>query len=144
MANSKYTIKKGNEICRLMMAGMSARKVMARKDMPNRDTLYKWLAADKVFADQYVRACDIRRSERYDQMEEEVDNTPPDKDEIAKTRLKIDVIKWQLSKEEPKKYGDKLDLSSDGEPIEPVIVFEMRLPETKKVIQPEEAKIIAK
>lgn len=36
---------------------------------------------------------------------------------VSALRIQIDSIKWILSKLVPKKYGDKIDLTSDGEPI---------------------------
>lgn len=34
-------------------------------------------------------------------------------------KVKIDAYKWRASKLAPKRYGDKLDLTSDGQPIIP-------------------------
>jgi len=36
---------------------------------------------------------------------------------VAGMRLKIDSMKWILSKLMPKKYGDKLDVTSDSKPV---------------------------
>jgi hypothetical protein len=36
------------------------------------------------------------------------------KDMLGHRRLKIDTIKWQLGKLNPKKFGDKLDLTSES------------------------------
>jgi hypothetical protein len=56
-----------------------------------------------------VRACKIRREDRFEKLEDVIDK----EEDVQRARLKVDVIKWQLSKEEPKKYGDKLDMTSD-------------------------------
>ncbi len=96
----------------------SLRKICLEDSMPSRDTIYRWLTLHKDFSDQYVRACMIRREDRFEAMEE-----IPDKEaDTQKARLKVDILKWQLSKENPKKYGDKVDLTSDGEKIQPVLV----------------------
>ena len=42
---------------------------------------------------------------------------PLSPDVIAHNRLRIDTLKWTLSKMLPKVYGDKLDLTSGGEKI---------------------------
>jgi hypothetical protein len=36
---------------------------------------------------------------------------------VQRDRLRIDTRKWLLSKLEPKKYGDKVDVTSGNEPI---------------------------
>ena len=43
---------------------------------------------------------------------------------VHRDKLRTDVRKWMLSKMVPKKYGDKLDLTSEGEKIEvaPIIL----------------------
>lgn len=43
-------------------------------------------------------------------------------------RLKIDTKKWLMSKRFPKKYGDKMDVTSDGEKL-PLITFTFASPE---------------
>jgi hypothetical protein len=36
---------------------------------------------------------------------------------VARSKLQIDARKWKASKLAPKKYGDKMDLTTDGEKI---------------------------
>ena len=110
---TKYTQELADEICRRLLAGNSLSKVSRDDDMPNRDTIHTWLATHTEFSDNYVRACKIRRENRFDDLEEVVDTT----EDVQRARLKVDVIKWQLSKEEPKKYGDKIDVTTDGEKV---------------------------
>ena len=38
---------------------------------------------------------------------------------IQRSKLRVDTRRWALSKMQPKKYGDKLDITSNGEKIEP-------------------------
>jgi hypothetical protein len=38
-------------------------------------------------------------------------------DALGHRRLLIDTIKWRLGKERPEKYGDKLDVTSDGQAL---------------------------
>jgi hypothetical protein len=83
-------------------------KICQDDDMPNRDTIYQWLNNNKGFSDNYARACTLRREERFEKMEE----IPDLEEDVQRARLKIDVLKWQLSKEEPRKYGDKLELDN--------------------------------
>ena len=41
------------------------------------------------------------------------------KEVVNRSRLRVDTRKWLLSKLIPKKYGDKIDVTSGGERIQP-------------------------
>lgn len=107
---SKFTQDLAKEICRRIIEGNSLSSVCRADDMPHRDSVHTWLAGNKEFSDNYARACEIRRLNRYDDME----NIARNEQDVQRARLILDTIKWQLSKEEPKKYGDRLDLNSES------------------------------
>lgn len=111
---SLFTDELAREICALVISGTNLNQICSRDDMPNRDTLYSWLASKQDFSDNYARACKIRREFKFEALQEIVDQ----EEDVQRARLKVDVIKWQLGKEEPKKYGDKLDITSKDEKIE--------------------------
>ena len=104
-----YTPELADRICELLMSGLSTTKICEKDEMPHRSTLNEWLSKHWDFADKYVRACKIRRESRFEKLEEIVDSV----EDVQRARLKVDVIKWQLSKEEPKKYWDKIDMTTD-------------------------------
>ena len=110
---TEYSQQLATEICERILAGNSLSKVCKADDMPARSSVNKWLAENTEFSDNYVRACKIRRENRFEDLDEVVDTT----EDVQRARLKVDVIKWQLSKEEPKKYGDKLDMTTDGKAL---------------------------
>jgi len=101
-------------ICSRIEDGESLRKICLDDTMPNRSSVNKWLSENKDFSDQYARACVVRRENKFDEMYTVAEQT----EDVPRARLLVDVLKWQLSKEEPKKYGDKLDMTSNGEKIE--------------------------
>ena len=106
-------------------------KITQDEDMPSRDVIYDWLAVNKDFSDNYARACKIRREERFEKMED----IPDQEEDVQKARLKVDILKWQLSKEEPKKYGDKLDHTTDGQAMPaPILLMPGPNDEEKDVI----------
>jgi hypothetical protein len=43
--------------------------------------------------------------------------------DINRDRLRVDTRKWLLAKLHPKKYGEKLDVTSDDKPIIPPIIL---------------------
>jgi len=110
---SLYTKELAEKICRHITNGGTLNKLCNKKAFPNRDTVYNWLLIHGEFADMYTRACEIRREIKFESLTDMIDQ----EENPQKARLKLDAIKWQLSKEEPRKYGDRLDLTSGGERI---------------------------
>lgn len=96
-------------ICNRIEDGESLRKICSDDVMPNRSSVNKWLSENKNFSDQYARACVVRRENKFDEMYTVAEDT----EDVPRARLLVDVLKWQLSKEEPKKYGDRLDLTGE-------------------------------
>jgi len=113
--------------------GMPLRQILRLKDMPSTQTFYRWLKFDEEKSKRYARSSDIRADQIFDEMFDIADNGTNDYTEfensegikvskfnpenVQRSRLRIDTRKWALSKMNPKKYGDKLDLSSGGEKI---------------------------
>lgn len=126
---SRYSVDLSSQICSLIMAGQSLREVCRREDMPSRSTVQSWLVKHEEFSDQYARACQIRQEELFDEIFEIADDGSNDwmdrqvgdktvevvnQEAIQRSKLRIDARKWVLSKMNPKKYGEKLDLNHEG------------------------------
>ena len=110
-------------ILQISRDALSLRKVLIQSGMPSNETFYKWLDSDKAKSKQYARACEDRQDLLFDEIIEIADENEADvyiDNDIAKidgntvqrSRLKIDARKWALSKMNPKKYGDKLNVES--------------------------------
>lgn len=107
--------------------GLALRNILKRDNMPSVETFYKWINEDKEKAIQYARATEIRADKIFDEILTISDSTEDDiiidengnpitnHNVINRDRLRIDSRKWVLSKMQPKKYGDKLDVTSDNE-----------------------------
>ena len=109
--------------------GASLRSILRRDDMPSRYTFFEWLHNDEEKTNQYARACEVRAEQIFEDILEIADETQGDKkftesgeiidsEYVARSRIKIDARKWMLGKMHPKKYGDKLDVTSAGEKIQ--------------------------
>ena len=116
---SDYTQEIATTICGLMAEGMSLRKICALDGMPDKATVFRWLAKHPSFRDQYAQAQEDRTNamaeellEIADQYDAESDNATPD--HINRARLRIDTRKWLLAKMRPKKYGDKITQEHTG------------------------------
>ena len=127
---SLYTKELADLICERLASGESMRSISRDDDMPCMATMFKWLRENEEFSQQYARA----KAESADALVEEMLDIADDgtndwmekhgKDDagwiengehIQRSRVRIDTRKWIASKLKPKKYGEKLDLTSQGE-----------------------------
>lgn len=129
----EYTQEKGDEICADLAMGMSLRSVCLKDDRPAISTVFRWIRTYPEFRKQYEDA----KQESADAMAEEVLDIADDgtndyitkenkdgseyetvnSEHIQRSRLRVDTRKWLMAKMKPKKYGDKLDVVSDGEKL---------------------------
>lgn len=86
--------------------GRGLSDVCKDQDMPNRATVYRWLAEDEAFRRQYAVACEMRAEHMGDGIIDIADNAAPE--DTPRARLMIDARKWMMAKLAPKRYGDKL------------------------------------
>ena len=112
---------------------LSLRKVLIQDGMPSSETFYKWLDADKNKSKQYARACEDRHDTLFDEIIEIADENDADVsiiggeakidgNTVQRSRLKIDARKWALSKMNPKKYGDKIDLTTKDKELTTTVI----------------------
>ena len=117
-----------NQIIQEIEDGASLRSILKRVEMPSSTAFFEWLDNDKDKVLQYTRACEKRAEGIFEDILEIADNTHndtiitdkgeiPNTEWIARSRLKVDSRKWMLGKMNPKKYGDKIDHTTDGEKI---------------------------
>lgn len=124
---SDYRSALADIICELIADGKSLRKICDDEDMPNKATVFRWLALHKEFSDQYAKARESQADTLFDEVLAIADqyDSAQDKlevDHINRARLRIDARKWMAGKLRPKKYGEKLELSGDAEsPLQVVI-----------------------
>ncbi|MEB5837032.1 ubiquitin carboxyl-hydrolase [Pantoea dispersa] len=116
---SDYLPEVAANICSLLADGESLRKVCERPGMPNKATVFRWLAQHEEFRDQYAKATETRADAIFEEMFDIADEVAEESAAVAKARLRIDTRKWALARMNPKKYGEKVtqdvDLrSSDG------------------------------
>lgn len=111
--------------------------------------MFKWLAENPVFADQYARAMEIRKDVLFDEIQDIADTTQmgvkttrkgegdsatvetTEGDMIEHRKLRIESRKWMLGKLEPKKYGDRAEVDLSGTTKIVVTGGLPSLPETK-------------
>jgi len=127
---SDYTDELADTICERIADGESLRAICREDGMPGKATVFRWLASNEVFQDQYARARQAQADSLFDDVLEIVDDSRNDwmerngaddpgwalnGDHIQRTRLRVDARKWMAGKLRPKKYGEKLERASDPE-----------------------------
>ena len=128
MAATTYTDELATTLCERIALGESVRRICADEGMPCQSSVYKWLEEHEAFAEQYTRARARQAEFMLDEIIEIADDTTqdteygdagpkPNSEWIARSRLKVDARKWAMSKLAPKKYGEKLDLTSGDKPL---------------------------
>jgi hypothetical protein len=132
---SDYSDALADTICEKLMSGESLRAIARLPTMPDASTLFRWLELHEYFRNQYARARTVQADLKFDELQEIADDgtndwmTANDPDNPGykangehqqRSRLRVDTLKWRLSKMLPKKYGDKIETTLRTEPGEPV------------------------
>lgn len=131
-----YTPELGLEICEKIATSSKGlhRLCKDNQHFPNPKTIIQWLLEDKYpeFSKQYARAREEQAEFMIEETLEIADDGSNDTITIKKgdteidienkewtnrSRLRVDTRKWIASKLKPKKYGDKLDITTDGDKI---------------------------
>src|SRR5215211_1525921 len=130
---SDYSSEIACQICARMGEGESLRSICRDDAMPSLATVFRWLAGDPEFREQYARAMDARATHLAEEIIEISDDssgdavTDPetgdvrmDAEFVARSRLRVDSRKWLAARMSPRKYGDKITqehTGADGGPI---------------------------
>lgn len=128
---SSFTQETANAICELIAEGFTIRQICAREDMPSSTTIFRWIADNAEFREQYARAKDSQLERMADELVDIAEDGSNDweereskngstyialnKEAIERSRLRIDTRKWLLGKLKPKKYGDKITHQGDSD-----------------------------
>ena len=107
-------------------SGESINKICSTPDMPNRKSFFEWVQNNEDVQRRYQLAIIARTDFYAEEIIEIADdgskdtyldgdgNERTDNEVVARAKLRIDARKWFVSKMNPKKYGDKLELSGDA------------------------------
>lgn len=124
---SDFTQEIADAICERLADGESLRTICTAEDMPNKATVFRWLANNDAFRDQYASAREAQADALFDEILDISDDGSNDWMErknsdgqnigwmengeaLRRSALRVDARKWIAGKLRPKKYGDKLEL----------------------------------
>lgn len=130
---SIFTRELADRICEELALGNSLRTVCKGEEMPSLATVFKWFRTQEGFVEQYARAkeesadamaediLDIADDGTNDWMEIETKNggvqTVLNHEHVQRSKLRVDSRKWLMAKMKPKKYGDKIDMTTNGKEL---------------------------
>lgn len=89
-------------------------------------TIWRWIRENEEFGKQYASACqnrtDAQNEMLIDMGDEAIEASKKSKGGVGNAvvqayKLKADNFRWVMSKMKPKKYGDRLDLTTLGEKL---------------------------
>lgn len=115
-----------SKVVKAIQKGASLRSALKLPDTPSADTFVKWCDNDAKFAERYTRATKMRAEIIFEDIlniaDENYKDTyvdsegleRTDHDVIQRSKLRVDARKWVLAKMHPTKYGDKIDVTTDG------------------------------
>lgn len=118
-----------DQVCEGIADGRSLRSICNEPGMPNKATVFRWLAGNEAFRDQYARARDAQADAIFDEILDIADDASNDwmerrgeedsgwvvnGEHVQRSRIRIDARKWMAGKLRPKVYGDKLDVEHTG------------------------------
>lgn len=120
-----------NDICSLISEGSSLNKaiplIVEKYGKFERGTFYDWIDLNQDWRHKYARAIETRAEVKFESIEADYLEQPQRDPETGKIdtgwvqlqRLKIDAKKWELSKLNPRKYGEKvnIDHTTQGEKL---------------------------
>ena len=122
--NTSYSEEVVSAIFARIAQGESVVSICSDPKMPAQSAFYKWMDSKPELVERYACARKSQANTIFDKMLNVAETTEigitkkikPEGEEITEgdmlghRKLKIDTYKWILSKLEPKKYGEKIDI----------------------------------
>jgi hypothetical protein len=112
-----------------------ANTLKSNKDYPTAATFFNWLIDDPHKQTLYKYAREVLAHKLFDDLNDIAKGVDIENDSVVKVqrdRLRTDTIKFYISKILPKVYGDKIDVTSNGEAINVVSLGVGIKPELKE------------
>lgn len=114
------------EVCQRIEQGEPLRRVLRSDTSPMSASLFYEIVKDQTKSERYARAREIYSDIVFEEMLDIADCEDNDiveteegqrvnHDVIQRDRLRVDTRKWMLSKLQPKKYGDRLEVDQKTE-----------------------------
>lgn len=132
---TKYSKEIADKICEIISTSTKGLNAICKDGgFPVPSTIYLWLINNKEFSENYARAKEMQADFMMEEIIVIADDDSGDIIQgtessyangvsVQRAKLRTEVRKFAASKMAPKKYGDKLDVTSDGEKIPAPIIM---------------------
>lgn len=133
MSAKRYTEEERKALAESIILDIAERHKSARAACKKHDvktsSFLRWVRESEEIANKYMRAMELRQDALFDEIIEIADSQENDvsidadgnkiinHNIVQRNKLQIDARKWSLAKMNPRKYGDKVDVTTDGEKI---------------------------
>ena len=123
---TSYTKELGDIICSQIADGTSLKRICEAENTPDKKTVYMWMRTNEDFRNNYAQATLDRTEAQLEELNElgaeSIQTALSTGDKRAGAvvqayKLKADNMKWVMARMKPKKYGDKIDMTTDGKAI---------------------------
>lgn len=114
---SIYSDELADSILERLGNGESLVQICADDAMPGLRTVMTWAAEHDDFSTKYLRA----REAQAEVMDDKIMTAAGEaKADPQAARVQIEAYKWRAAKLAPKRFGDKIDVTSGGDAIRPM------------------------
>ena len=126
--------EKFEAICKEIETSSLGLGKIAKKHGASRYNVLDYIRVNEEAANRYARAKELQMDYLAEELLEISDDGSndtiinekgqkvEDKEWTNRSKLRVDTRKWLMSKLAPKKYGDKLDLTTGGSAIKPFVI----------------------
>lgn len=120
----------GEKLCRRLEKGESLRAICADDGMPSTSVFYQWYKRNPEFAERYADARALQAILMDDDLQAIADDHSRDyktvvrdgqevevvdSEHIQRSKLRVDTMKFRMTKMAPRMFGEKLELSGQVE-----------------------------
>jgi len=107
-----YTDNLAELICSRLEAGEPLAAICRDDDMPGVRTVLRWADEKEDFGTAY-RLAQAAAAEHLDAEVQRISETAVDRDTASAARVRIAALQWRASKQAPKKFADRVDMTVD-------------------------------
>lgn len=109
VVNPEYRQDALSYLCERVAMGDSLPDICADDLMPDLRQVMRWLANDESFKTQFIEAQRLRALIESARMQDIADGVD-ELEEVPRSKLRVDTLKWRLSKYHPETFGDRIEV----------------------------------
>lgn len=132
----KFSNQLFDDICEVITTSSIGLAKICKEYGVSYGSFYSWMRQNDELVNRYTRAREMQADYLAEQILEIADDSSQDelntdfgvienKEFVNRSKLRVEARKWIAAKLKPKKYGDKIDHTTDGEKIASVDITEL-------------------